>query len=315
MSRINLPEIKRYPPVGICIYCGAQPGSDLLTEEHIVPYGLGGRLRLPKASCECCQRKIHKVEEFCLRRQFLEPRTQLGMATRRPKERRKDLRIFRYQIENPEGGAPNLTDNGEWENIPLSEHPWCLMMPEFAEAGGPPRDNYEMRGDVMCVSYMPDFHGKFAEIGNKTLNMQPFSPDLFARMLAKIAHAAAFAALGTGAFEPYLAPFILGDDLKFAHLIGCTGRATPIENWSSVSLRRRHGEIVVHIRLFARITPIVYEVITGRLAQDSPSDARRTFHHSFVFSPIVRAPQYSMTGIATPQSPIELNDREKRTNR
>jgi hypothetical protein len=34
--------LKKYDPVGRCIYCGAEPGLDALSDEHIIPEGLGG---------------------------------------------------------------------------------------------------------------------------------------------------------------------------------------------------------------------------------------------------------------------------------
>src|SRR3954447_14879910 len=44
-----------YPPVGFCIYCGTRKGD--LRRENIIPFGLGGNLILPKASCRDCERE------------------------------------------------------------------------------------------------------------------------------------------------------------------------------------------------------------------------------------------------------------------
>jgi 5-methylcytosine-specific restriction endonuclease McrA len=41
----------KYSNVNRCIYCGT---LENLTDEHIIPYGLGGRSILPKASCSEC---------------------------------------------------------------------------------------------------------------------------------------------------------------------------------------------------------------------------------------------------------------------
>ena len=49
-----------YPPVGHCIYCS---GTDNLTREHIVPFGLHGNAVLPAASCARC-RQITSAFEF-----------------------------------------------------------------------------------------------------------------------------------------------------------------------------------------------------------------------------------------------------------
>ncbi len=42
-------ETTRTDPIGRCIYCGGRKG---LLDEHIIPYGLGGNLVLPEASCK-----------------------------------------------------------------------------------------------------------------------------------------------------------------------------------------------------------------------------------------------------------------------
>lgn len=60
--RVDIVQQKRtYPPVGRCIYCGTKEGD--LTDEHIVPFALGGNMILPKASCIPCQRIINQEIE------------------------------------------------------------------------------------------------------------------------------------------------------------------------------------------------------------------------------------------------------------
>ncbi|PQZ52124.1 hypothetical protein CQ052_03900 [Ochrobactrum sp. MYb15] len=49
-----------FRPVNRCIYCGGSNGK--LTDEHIVPFSLGGTIVLPKASCEDCQNRINVFE-------------------------------------------------------------------------------------------------------------------------------------------------------------------------------------------------------------------------------------------------------------
>ncbi|HEY6252464.1 MAG TPA: hypothetical protein VI685_21115, partial [Candidatus Angelobacter sp.] len=73
--------------VGRCIYCGTAEGK--LSEEHITPYGLSGRLTLLDASCECCAQKTSGLENTVLRKMFFAARAALGTLTRRPKDRLK----------------------------------------------------------------------------------------------------------------------------------------------------------------------------------------------------------------------------------
>lgn len=66
MIFIKAPEYDKhiFPPVGKCIYCGS---TNNLTDEHIVPFGLGGNLELPKSSCKECARITSKFELAVLR--------------------------------------------------------------------------------------------------------------------------------------------------------------------------------------------------------------------------------------------------------
>jgi hypothetical protein len=47
MGSVEIRATTRTSPVGVCIYCGS---GDNLTDEHVLPFGLGGNLVLPKAS-------------------------------------------------------------------------------------------------------------------------------------------------------------------------------------------------------------------------------------------------------------------------
>jgi hypothetical protein len=69
MGRFQLPPHteKIYLPVNVCIYCSV---ADALSEEHFVPFGLGGRWGLPKASCAGCTSKTSAFEQTCQRTMF-----------------------------------------------------------------------------------------------------------------------------------------------------------------------------------------------------------------------------------------------------
>ncbi len=58
----------RLAPVGECIYCDSKPmDTSGLTEEHVISEGLGARLILPAASCDCCRNKTRAIEGAILR--------------------------------------------------------------------------------------------------------------------------------------------------------------------------------------------------------------------------------------------------------
>src|ERR687886_115256 len=76
---------KRYDPVGRCIYCPATviKWDGKLTEEHIIPKQLGGRLRLPEASCSKCQNVTSGIETDCERQYFYGVRRHLGLVLKK----------------------------------------------------------------------------------------------------------------------------------------------------------------------------------------------------------------------------------------
>jgi hypothetical protein len=70
-----------YAPVGRCIYCGTAEGE--LSDEHIIPYAIGGTAILADASCFACAKVTSHIENECLNKMLKAARTQLGMRSRR----------------------------------------------------------------------------------------------------------------------------------------------------------------------------------------------------------------------------------------
>src|SRR5262245_13319334 len=79
-----------YPAVGRCIYCGS---TDSLSDEHIVPFSLGGKLVLRKASCKKCQDITGAFEGHCASRLYASIRIRENLPTRRPKNRPTKLPV------------------------------------------------------------------------------------------------------------------------------------------------------------------------------------------------------------------------------
>lgn len=48
---------------GACIYCGSDGGLGGLHDEHIIPYSLGGKAQLLKASCSDCEGVASYLDE------------------------------------------------------------------------------------------------------------------------------------------------------------------------------------------------------------------------------------------------------------
>ena len=88
-------KIKRFPAVGQCIYCDAAGASIKLSDEHIIPFALGGKDILLEASCSKCARKINKgFETHCSQRLFQTIRVHHRYPTRNPKKRPTHLPII-----------------------------------------------------------------------------------------------------------------------------------------------------------------------------------------------------------------------------
>ena len=84
----------RYAPVGCCIYCGDGTDLDYLDDEHIIPLAFNGALVLPESSCRKCAHIINQqVENPVLSQEWERFRAKHMLPTRRPKNRRKYVRL------------------------------------------------------------------------------------------------------------------------------------------------------------------------------------------------------------------------------
>ncbi len=72
---------KTFEPAGHCIYCGRTDG---LSDEHIVAYGLGGTIVLPRTSCPQCRKITGRFEHMVLRGPMWDVRALRGFPSRRP---------------------------------------------------------------------------------------------------------------------------------------------------------------------------------------------------------------------------------------
>lgn len=252
---------KRYAPVNCCIYCDRNLSIEQLTDEHIIPYGLNGQLLLPKSSCHDCSRITGAiVEQEVLRKMFIDLRTHKKMRSRKPKDRPTQLRVFRFG---------ERSQRGEWESLPLSRHPYAALLPIFGLPsilyGGVPRNDFQLDG--VSFSAPPEFHDRLKNLGPKGSYVQLFHPEMYTRMLAKIAHSYATAELGYGNFQPFLKDVILGNDSMISHYVG----GSPVANTSqsdfhALRIDRSRGYVDVHIQLFAENSSQspTYLIVAGR---------------------------------------------------
>src|SRR5262245_41766279 len=134
-----------FPPVNRCIYCGAS--NIVLTDEHIIPFSLGGIMELPKSSCKPCAKVAHEFEYTCARQIFGKFRIRHNLKTRRKKERPThltaaavsptgkskqvvlsaqeyptELFLYKFKTGNRLLGIPASVNTLEWELVGVSNH-------------------------------------------------------------------------------------------------------------------------------------------------------------------------------------------------
>lgn len=145
---------KRYAPLQRCAYCDA---TDNLSDEHIIPFGLGGALVLPKSSCEKHRKATSKVGDFVLRRYLCPLRSHLGLPSRKP-----HLRPDGYSLILKRG-------THSWkQKVGLKDHPGMVRFVIFEAPGRvagrrPVQQTYSFR--LTTATIFPDIDQRLARLG------------------------------------------------------------------------------------------------------------------------------------------------------
>jgi hypothetical protein len=262
-----LPATVTFSPVGSCIYCGTTQGQ--LTDEHVIPFGLGGTLVLPKSSCKACAKETARLEQT-IQRMLLGPfRIRLGLPTRRPKARPEELEL---QILR---SGKLLKQHVKASEFPLIYHTVKLPPPRILSSLQPTD-----KLDCEAVAIMSDVDPKkYINKPGDAFSAGQFEPIVFYRFLAKIGHSFAIGRLGLNHFRSFfLRDIILGKaDVPTNSLFQLIGGGPDISVSSSVdptlrtlhSLRTR-GEpapsyryVLAMIQLFSFLNAPSYDVIVG----------------------------------------------------
>ena len=218
---VRVIETKESVPIGRCVYCGTAEGK--LSEEHITPFGLGGKLTLVDASCSNCQKITSRFEGVVQRNMFFAARAAMASPTRRPGERERPQRI-------------RLERNGRVEEIEaVWQDQWKLIelpiFPPPAHIDGRPygvgievisKDTFELleRGAEVARRH-----------GGERMLPRDYRPEDFARFIAKMGYGYAIAAYGLDLFvdgigrpSSYVLPALLGERDDIGRWVGCSDR-------------------------------------------------------------------------------------------
>jgi hypothetical protein len=258
---VNLPVPLNAREIGECIYCGTRDAP--LGTEHAVPYGLNGPWTLLKASCDACAKITHRFERDTMRFLWPDIRNVLAMQSRRRDKRSPTLPLV-------------VQRDGVKEIIQVlqSEFPTYLNTPLFP----PPAvfwSSHPVKGVFANLDTIHIAGPTFKEASQRYPGAQfvgahtNFSPEDFAKTVAKIGFCAAIFALGLGAFtHTPIRKVILGADPCIGYWVG---------SWYGEPVNETHGglhaikvqrslsgsDIHVFVRLFAQFGAPEYHVVLG----------------------------------------------------
>ena len=247
--------------IGECIYCGTREAP--LTKEHAVPYGLNGPWTLLKASCDSCAKITHQFERDTMRSLWPEVRNALAMQSRRPEKRAETLPLVVHRNGVKEIIQVPRPDYPTYLTTPLFPPPAIMWRTQPISGVFTNVHNIHVAGPTMKTA-SEQFPG--AEFVGFHTN---FSPEAFARTVAKIGFCAAVSALGLGAFtNTPLRKIILGSDPCIGHWVG-SWHGEPINEPDSglhaikVLYNYLQGDVHVIVKLFAQFGAPEYHVVIG----------------------------------------------------
>jgi hypothetical protein len=249
---------RRYPPVGTCIYCGSDGGPKGLSDEHMIPFSLGGDAVLPKASCAACATETSKIELYLARHIFHGLRSHVGGPSRKK------------SLPSTLSADISVGDHGAAFEFLAADQPFALMLPTWDYPGimrqVQPSDTFpvcNVRGYNFVPANLREILGlpdgapdPIVHIGSGTLNNI-----VFARAIAKIAYCNVVARYGLDGFRPLVLPdLILGRYPCVPYFVGTDPGEPPPRNARNVrhavqiaTANGREGLrfLVAAVRLFA----------------------------------------------------------------
>lgn len=246
-----------YESKGVCIYCSVR--NEFLTDEHIVPYSLGGSHVIRRASCLRCADMTKKFEQKVARDLWGDARTAYNAPTRRKRERKSHI-----SVTDPD-------DNGRVLSIPAVEYPGGFVFYKMGKAGLlrglPEAVDLSSLWQLVVISddkRREEFHKKHP--GKLSIRFRHV-PDAFGRLLCKIAYCQVLTTLDLGDFRPICLPFISGARANLSFIVGSSeGKPEPDNGYSLDTMAFGSSNrlmLVARIRLYANAGSPDYHVVVG----------------------------------------------------
>jgi hypothetical protein len=247
-------------PIGVCIYCES---TEDLRDEHVIPYSLGGKWFVPKASCKRCGDITSAFEGQVAHRDLLALRTAARLPSRRRRERPAKLPL------SLEVGKARLE-----LSLDPEEHPAPFALPVFHAPRTPHSPPCSLQAHTQALKYSKrDRLLANVAAQTKATGWWLSHPDLtaFAQLIAKVGYTFAVATLG---FERIAASkirqLILDPTDEITCVIGGDSPESLVTSDGVADLRCTSvdGQVRTHFRLFGREDFPVYVAIVGSLRDD-----------------------------------------------
>ncbi len=249
----------RIPSKGACIYCGDTKSE--LTDEHVLPYSIGGVHILNDASCKLCAKITTRFERDVLKGLWDDARNSYNAPSRRKYKREKF--IF---LSDPKGQARKL-------KIPYEEYPAPMVFYHMDTAGllldlpeSVDRSKFWTFKAITDQQKLEAFEKKYP--GRLTAQMR-FNHDSYARMLEKIGYCQVLCSLDPADFRPICLPYILGQKSNHSYIVGSSKSIPePQKNLgyslSTICFGSSHYMLLMaEIRILANNHTPVYHVVVG----------------------------------------------------
>ena len=265
---------QKYFNIGKCIYCGG--AFDKLTDEHVIPFALGGTMVLHNASCEECRDITSRYERNPLNENWSEIRACLDYPSRKRK------------FENETFGLHVTLKNKEETVLRLkkSEVLGIAQFLEFALPGFFLKSGVYKKGSIVTGNSVFGFGVDIKQFLQKhNIKQFSFSDEYkstnFEKMIARIAYCFTIACFGYDCFsERLVLPSILNQKDDIGFWFGCD----PMQEITS-SIGKQNGKnaiklgilqkknstkryVVVRLKFFANTDTPEYIVVVGTLRDD-----------------------------------------------
>jgi hypothetical protein len=250
-----------FPTKGVCIYCRADSN---LTDEHIVPFALGGQHVLREASCHACAKITSKFELKVARDLWGDARTSFNAQSRRKKNRWTSISM--RDVNNP----------GNSFNVPASEYPAGFVFYKMGLPGilqGLPEDVDVSSQWTFLIVDDDKRRNEFLKKQTSKLVLQfRHVPQEFGQLLCKIAYGQLLTTCGLDDFGPLCLPYIMGQKVNVSHIVGGTfGAVSPDPsagyrlNTTGLIASPTKMLLIVTIRLYAKTHAPEYQVVGGEV--------------------------------------------------